>query len=62
MWSRRGVHAVLVLAGLCRLAAADETADIPDWSPGPATVAVTPFEIAEKSESVLGLDALGAPL
>lgn len=81
MWSRRGVHAVLVLAGLCRLAAADETADIPDWSPGPATVAVTPFEnhvvngksfewmvaetpfeIAEKSEAVLGLDATGAPL
>jgi tetratricopeptide (TPR) repeat protein len=80
MRSRRGAHALLVVAALCRAAAADETADIPDWQPGPATVAVTPFEnhvvngkslewmiagtpfeIAEKSEGVLGLDAVGAP-
>ncbi|MBV8763210.1 MAG: tetratricopeptide repeat protein [Deltaproteobacteria bacterium] len=73
-------HAFVVCA-LCRLAEADETADIPDWQPGPPTVAVTPFEnhvangkslewiiaeapfeIAEKSQGVLGLDATGAPL
>jgi tetratricopeptide (TPR) repeat protein len=54
---------------------------IPDWTKGPAKVAVTPFEnhvtngkslewvvaeapfeIAEKSENVLGLDAVNAPL
>lgn len=80
MRSGRGAHALVIVAALCRAAAADETGDIPDWQPGPATVAVTPFEnhvvngksvewmvagtpfeIAEKSEGVLGLDAVGAP-
>ncbi len=54
---------------------------MPEWSPGPATFAVTPFEnhvpngkalewivaelpfeIAEKTEDVLGLEPIGAPL
>ena len=74
-------HAMVVLAGLRRFAAADATADMPDWSAGPRDgrghavreprrngkslewiVAEAPFEIAEKSEDVLGLDAIGAPL
>jgi len=80
MRSRRSAHALAVLAALTGTAAAQETADIPDWTAGPAKVAVTPFEnhvlngkslewmvaetpfeIAEKSEGVLGLDAIGAP-
>jgi tetratricopeptide (TPR) repeat protein len=59
----------------------DGTADIPDWTPGPAKFAVTPFEnhvvrgsaldwlvagapfeIAEKTETVLGLDPTNPPL
>ena len=57
------------------------TPDLPDWKPGPAKIAVTPFEnhvsngksldwvvaeapfeIAEKAENVLDLDAVNAPL
>jgi Flp pilus assembly protein TadD len=80
MWSRRLAHALAVVTAMSGVAAAEETADIPEWTSGPAKVAVTPFEnhivngksfewmiaetpfeIAEKSESVLGLDAIGAP-
>jgi tetratricopeptide (TPR) repeat protein len=80
MRSRRLAHAFVVIAAIGGVAAAQETADIPPWSAGPAKIAVTPFEnhvvngkslewmiagtpfeIAEKSEGVLGLDAIGAP-
>ena len=68
------VCAVLATAG-------SAAAAVPDWSAGPQTIAVTPFEnhvpngasmqwlvaeapfeIAEKSQGVLGLEALGSPL
>jgi tetratricopeptide (TPR) repeat protein len=80
MRSRRLAHAFVVIAAASGIAAAQETADIPPWTNGPAKVAVTPFEnhvvngkslewmvagtpfeIAEKSEGVLGLDAIDPP-
>lgn len=80
MRSRRLAHAFVVIAAVGGTAAAQETADIPPWTNGPAKVAVTPFEnhvvngkslewmvagtpfeIAEKSEGVLGLDAIDPP-
>ena len=61
-------------------AVTETTGDLPEWAPGPAKFAVTPFEnhvtngraldwmiagtpfeIAEKSEAVLGLDPVGGP-
>jgi len=75
---RRSAHVVacVVLATASAAAAA-----VPDWTTGPQTVAVTPFEnhvpkgvswqwlvaeapfeIAEKSETVLGLEAIDPPL
>jgi len=63
------------------LLASSAHAAVPDWSAGPPSVAVTPFEnhvvkgvswqwlvaeapfeIAEKSQGVLGLEAIGSPL
>ncbi|HUJ63533.1 MAG TPA: tetratricopeptide repeat protein, partial [Kofleriaceae bacterium] len=78
MWFRRSPHAVTAIA---LIAAAPVHAEVPDWAPGPAKFAVTPFEnhvasgraldwiiaeapfeLAEKTEAVLGLDPLNEPL
>ena len=97
MRSRRWPHALAFIAGVAFAqpeaeepppttvtsapTPAPPSLSIPDWSKGPAKVAVTPFEnhvtngkslewivaeapfeIAEKSENVLALDAVNAPL
>ena len=78
MRSRCLPHVVVVSALSASVASA---ADVPDWTVGPASFAVTPFEnhvpngkslewvvaelpfeIAEKTEDVLGLEPIGAPL